>query len=110
MCLVKKVTVPTSTTPAEKSVAIVRNTYLDGMDPVTKALRLGRSSLRIERAAAVVGGGAYPASAPPAAAPAPKAQGADELLADYVQRQLAVPAGSKSGGSPSSERGRTQLV
>lgn len=61
MCIVKTPKVVAgSEKPPEPT--IIRNSYLDGLDPVSKALRKGRSSLRIERA----GRGA--ATAPPATA------------------------------------------
>ena len=50
-----------------KDPAIIRNPYLDGLDPISKALRVGRSSLRIERA----GSGAASAAPPATAAPLP---------------------------------------
>lgn len=60
MCVVKS---PKVKETKEKEPTIIRNPYLDGIDPSTKALRQGRSSLRIERA----GSGATPV-APPATA------------------------------------------
>jgi hypothetical protein len=66
MCIVKTPKVPKDATAKTPDPAIIRNPYLDGVDPVTKALRMGRSSLRIERA----GSGAASA-APPATASAP---------------------------------------
>lgn len=100
MCLVKKVTVPTTNTSAEKQVAIVRNTYLDGLDPVTKALRVGRSSLRIERGAAGAGGQAGTPAGPTSPAVPPVERypdvGADNLIGDYVKRQLMARAANKN--------------
>lgn len=53
MCIVPKAPKIPSTAAKVKDPAIIRNPILDGMDPITKALRKGRSSLRIERAAPV---------------------------------------------------------
>lgn len=67
MCIASTPKVSTTDATAKTpDPAIIRNPYLDGVDPVTKALRMGRSSLRIERA----GSGAASA-APPATASAP---------------------------------------
>lgn len=51
MCLVKtpKVANPTSTTAPDKPLPILRNPLLDGIDPTTNALRIGRSNLRIDK-------------------------------------------------------------
>lgn len=71
MCIVKTPTIETSST--EDSVpepTIIRNPYLDGVDPQTKALRRGRSSLRIERGRTGTSGSILP-SAPPIMTPAP---------------------------------------
>lgn len=69
MCVVKTPKIKKSDEkPPEPT--IIRNPYLDGLDPATKALRRGRSSLRIERG----GGGSSttpPSSAPPISNPAP---------------------------------------
>lgn len=52
MCVVKtpKIKNPTSTTEPDKPLPILRNPLLDGIDPTTNALRIGRSRLRIDRA------------------------------------------------------------
>lgn len=66
MCLVKtpKIKNPTSS-ETDKPLPILRNPLLDGIDPSTKALRVGRQSLRIDR---------NPASGPTAATtPSPSA-------------------------------------
>lgn len=60
MCIVKTPSV-VPTTPG-KEPAIIRNPYLDGLDPAAKSLRVGRSALRIERRAP--GDPAKPASGP----------------------------------------------
>jgi hypothetical protein len=59
MCIVKA---PKTVANVEKNPAIIRNPYLDGLDPASKALRTGRSALRIERRAP--GDPAKPASGP----------------------------------------------
>jgi len=48
-----------------KEPTIIRNPFLDGLNPETKALRKGRSTLRIERA------GGRGVQSPPATAPIP---------------------------------------
>ena len=61
MCIVK--TPKISPTDAQAKVpepTIIRNPYLDGVDPNTRSLRMGRSSLRIER-----GGGRGAPTPPP---------------------------------------------
>jgi hypothetical protein len=51
MCVVSTPKVdPKSDVAKTPDPAIIRNTYLDGIDPTTKALRSGRTGLRIERA------------------------------------------------------------
>jgi hypothetical protein len=50
-----------------KDPAIIRNPFLDGVDPTLKSLRLGRSALRIERGGVRA---ATPATPPPVAPPA----------------------------------------
>jgi len=67
MCIVKTPKVK-ATDAANKTPdpAIIRNPYLDGVDPETKALRMGSSSLRIERAGS---GAASSSPASPAAPP-----------------------------------------
>lgn len=52
MCLVKtpKIKAPTSTSGQDKPLPILRNPLLDGIDPTTNALRIGRTNLRIDRA------------------------------------------------------------
>ena len=49
MCIVKTPKVAASS-EKPKEPTIIRSPYLDGVDPATKAMRKGRSSLRIERA------------------------------------------------------------
>lgn len=95
MCVVKtpKVT-QSSTTTKTPDPAIIRNPYLDGLDPVSKALRTGRSSLRIERA----GRGAASA-APPAVAIAPSASAPAVSSTTAVPRTSAVPAGGAVAGA-----------
>lgn len=71
MCVVKTPKV----TPAEQKVKdpiVIRNPYLDGTGPQQKALRMGRSSLRIERGGARATPVAPPPSVlPPAGSPTP---------------------------------------
>lgn len=53
MCLVKtpKIANPTSSGgTADKPLPILRNPLLDGINPTTNALRIGRTNLRIDRA------------------------------------------------------------
>lgn len=51
MCVVKTPKIrPSDTKPPEPT--IIRNPYLDGVDPATRASRQGRSSLRIDRSRA----------------------------------------------------------
>ncbi len=78
MCIVKTPKIKPGTDKAPEPT-IIRNPYLDGMDPVSKALRKGRSSLRIERA----GSGATQV-APPAAPARPP---------------VSMPIASNPGGS-----------
>lgn len=49
MCIVKTPKVQATTQKVPEPI-VIRNQFLDGIDPVSKALRMGRSSLRIERA------------------------------------------------------------
>ena len=62
MCIVKTPKIETGT-EKPKEPTIIRNPYLDGVDPTTKAARAGRSSLRIDRA------GSQPAQLPATATP-----------------------------------------
>lgn len=49
MCVVKTPkAVPTSNS-AEKDLPVLRNPYLDGIDPITQAKQTGTSALRIDR-------------------------------------------------------------
>lgn len=94
MCIVK--TPKVSTTDATSKTpdpAIIRNPYLDGVDPVTKALRMGRSSLRIERA----GSGAASA-APPATATSPLTFGAALPLQPAIPKITPVGGGGAAAG------------
>lgn len=69
MCVVKTPKVDTQSAVAKTpDPAIIRNTYLDGIDPTTKALRSGRTGLRIERASP----GAAPTAVLPPLASAPQ--------------------------------------
>jgi hypothetical protein len=65
VCIVKTPKVNTSSTTKEKDPAIIRNPFLDGVDPTMKSLRTGRSALRIERT------GVAGATPPPVVAPTP---------------------------------------
>lgn len=50
MCIIKTPKIaPTDPTAKTPDPAVIRNPYLDGLDPKAKSLRTGRSSLRIER-------------------------------------------------------------
>lgn len=69
MCVAKTPKVTTAEQKVKDPI-VIRNKYLDGTGPQIKALRTGRSSLRIERA----GSGAA-AAAPPALAPLPTRAG-----------------------------------
>lgn len=81
MCIVKTPKVSAADASAKTpDPAIIRNPYLDGVDPVTKALRAGRSTLRIERA----GRGAAQAAPPVAVAP-------PSSLAPLLNIQPALP-------------------
>ncbi|EQB10414.1 hypothetical protein [Novosphingobium lindaniclasticum] len=72
MCIVKTPKVKTTdATAATPEPAIIRNPYLDGVDPTTRALRMGRSSLRIERAGSGAASAAPPATASPSSSSSP---------------------------------------
>lgn len=68
MCVVKTPKVKAND-PANqpKDPIVIRNPYLDGTGPQLKALRTGRSSLRIERAGSGAVTSAPPASSTPTA-------------------------------------------
>lgn len=52
MCFPKKPKAATApAAAAEKTVPVLRNPYLDGIDPTLRAQQRGASSLRIDRAA-----------------------------------------------------------
>lgn len=74
MCVVKTPKVAAGS-EKPKEPTIIRSPYLDGVDPTKKAMRKGRSSLRIDRAGSRASAPALtptPATAPPAhVAPAP---------------------------------------
>ena len=71
MCTVKTPKVNPASTKAPEPI-VIRNQSLDGLDPIAKALRLGRSSLRINRVAPTpVGAAPVPAAQAPAAAVLP---------------------------------------
>lgn len=67
MCVVSSPKMPAQEKPKEP--AVIRNPFLDGIDPVMKSLRLGRSALRIERGAGRAG--TTPAPAPQPSIPVP---------------------------------------
>jgi hypothetical protein len=73
MCVVKTPKVQATDAQAKTpEPTIIRNPYLDGVDPASRSLRMGSSSLRIERG----GGGVRPPSPgaitrPPVATPTP---------------------------------------
>lgn len=52
MCIVKtpKIKNPTPTGEADKPLPVLRNPLLDGINPTTNALRIGRDNLRIDLA------------------------------------------------------------
>lgn len=93
MCIVKtpKVT-PTDPQAKTPEPIVIRNPYLDGVDPVTKALRKGRSSLRIERA----GAGASPS--PPATALPPTATPNQPQLPAVQPALPRITRGGQRGG------------
>ena len=69
MCVVKTPKIPKNDASAKPpEPTIIRNPFLDGLDPATKALRRGRSSLRIERGSGLNGSGP---TAPPIMGSAP---------------------------------------
>lgn len=71
MCVVKTPKIKANDANAKPpEPTIIRNPFLDGLDPATKALRRGRSSLRIERGGAGRNG-STPPTAPPIMNPAP---------------------------------------
>lgn len=51
MCVVKtpKIKAPDTAATREKPLPVITNPILDGIDPTTNSLRVGRSSLRIRR-------------------------------------------------------------
>ena len=73
MCIVKTPKV-SATDQQPKDPIVIRNPYLDGVGPQAKALRMGRSSLRIERA-----GARTPSSVPPASI-LPPTQGPNPIM------------------------------
>lgn len=72
MCVVKSPRVSSSEQKVKDPI-VIRNQYLDGTGPQLKALRMGRSSLRIERA------GARAPNAPPASI-LPPTQGPNPIM------------------------------
>lgn len=49
MCLVKTPKAIAPTTGVQKEVQVLRNPFLDGLDPLVQAKRTGMSSLRVDR-------------------------------------------------------------
>ena len=76
MCIVKtpKIAAPSATAAADKELPVLRNPYLDGIDPLIRARQSGVSSLRIDRGSpsATSGRITRPAS-DPTTAPVPTA-------------------------------------
>lgn len=70
MC-VGKPKMPKASDAKAPDPAIIRNPYLDGVDPATRALRKGRSTLRIERGSGRAPTAPTPSSPAPAPNPAP---------------------------------------
>lgn len=83
MCIVKTPKVDTSSTAANKDPTVIRNPFLDGVDPATKSLRMGRSALRIERAG--VAGVQPPPVVAPVAPVAPEPAPGSAALANPFQ-------------------------
>jgi hypothetical protein len=88
MCLVKTAKPVAPTAGLEKEVQVLRNPFLDGLDPLVQAKRTGMSSLRVDRARAgtptlpgrivrpVVGGpGPSPSTPSPGYTPSPSTGG-----------------------------------
>jgi hypothetical protein len=100
MCIVKtpKVTAGTEKAPEP---TVIRNPYLDGLDPQAKALRQGRSSLRVER----TGSGAIKRSAPDAAILPPIFPTAPAIFGG--QGTSTVQVGGSGGGYIDRSMGRT---
>jgi hypothetical protein len=90
MCVVKTPKVSASE-QKPKDPIVIRNPYLDGTGPQMKALRMGRSSLRIERA------GARAPSAPPASV-LPPTQGPLPVASAPLVPGTSVRGGGGSGG------------
>lgn len=94
MCIVKTPKVKSSTTADKpKEPTVIRNPYLDGLDPATKALRRGRSSLRIERA-----GGAASGLPPVTAKPVPQPGPMIPHLTPTLPRITRTGVGGGGGG------------
>lgn len=51
MCTVKTPKPVAQTNATEKKIQVLRNPYLDGIDPLVKARQVGVGSLRIDRSA-----------------------------------------------------------
>lgn len=70
MCMVRTPRPVASNTATDKPIQVLRNPYLDGIDPIVKARKSGMGSLRIDR-----GSGKAPVTGlqpptPPAGSPA----------------------------------------
>ena len=68
MCVVKtpKITQPTAAATTDKPLPVMRNPYLDGIDPLIRSRQTGMSSLRIDRKPA---GSSATITRPPASTP-----------------------------------------
>ena len=89
MCVVKSPTIETSSTEVPEPT-VIRNPFLDGIDPQTKALRRGRSSLRIER-----GGGVTPSPSAPSVGVLPPSINPTPIL----NTPSGIPQITRGGGS-----------
>lgn len=101
MCIVKTPKVVSGTEKAPDPT-VIRNPYLDGLDPQAKALRQGRSSLRVER----TGSGAIKRPTPAAAVLPPNFPTTPAIFGGQGTPTVQV-GGSMGGGYIDRSMGRT---
>jgi hypothetical protein len=101
MCIVKTPKVSTTDATAKTpEPTVIRNPYLDGVDPNTKALRMGRSSLRIER----TGSGAASAAPPVSVLPPSSSAASLGSIQPVIQKITPVRGGARATGNVRNRR------
>ena len=80
MCLISKPKTVTAAASSSTDVPVLRNPYLDGIDPIIRARSTGVRSLRIDRPGAGLRNPALPTQSPLTIQPASAADGGTQVV------------------------------